>query len=78
MTDSAASILELQLAAKRRKRAEAERHSASAELRQRVRDAHDAGVPITRIAREGEISRQAVYEMLGIRLLSRRVPGSLQ
>jgi DNA invertase Pin-like site-specific DNA recombinase len=66
------SVLQLRFAARRRKRAEQERHDASAELRAAVLDAYEAGVPITRIAREAEISRQAVYEMLGIRLLSGR------
>lgn len=71
MTDEAAVILQLRFAARRRKRAEEERHAAATELRQRVLDAHEAGVPITRIAREAGISRQAIYEMLGIRLHSR-------
>jgi hypothetical protein len=65
-------ILELRFAAKRRKHAEQERHLAATELRQRVMDAHEAGVPITRIAREAGVSRQAIYEMLGIRVLSAR------
>jgi len=64
-------ILELRFAAKRRKRAEEERHAASVELRQRVLDAHEAGMPIARISREAGISRQAIYEMLGVRVLSR-------
>ena len=71
MPDEAAVILQLRFASSRRKRAEEERHAAATELRQRVLDAHEAGVPITRISREAGISRQAIYEMLGIRLLSR-------
>ena len=63
-------ILELRFAGRRRKRAEEERHAAAMELRQRVMDAQEAGVPIARIAREACISRQAIYEMLGIRVLS--------
>lgn len=66
------AIVALRFAATRRRRAEEERHAAAAELRQRVRDAHDAGVAITQIAREAGISRQAVYEMLGLRLHSGR------
>lgn len=73
MADSSV-ILELRFAGKRRKRAEEERHAAAMELRQRVMDAQEAGVPIARIAREAGISRQAIYEMLGMRALS--VPGS--
>jgi DNA invertase Pin-like site-specific DNA recombinase len=65
-------IVDLRFAAKRKKRAEEERHAAAMELRERVMSAHEAGIPVTRIAREASISRQAVYEMLGIRLLSRR------
>jgi len=65
-------LLDLRFAGKRRKRAEEERHAAALELRRRVLDAHEAGIPVARIAREAAISRQAVYEMLGVRLLSRR------
>ncbi len=65
-------ILDLRFAGRRRKRAEEERHAAALALRTRVLDAHEAGVPIARIAREAEISRQAIYEMLGIRLASGR------
>jgi len=54
----------LRRAAERREVADAERHAASAELRKRVQDAHAAGVSPTRIAREGRLSRQAVYESL--------------
>jgi uncharacterized membrane protein len=72
------TILQLRFAARRRKRAEEERHAASTALRAAVLDAYEAGASITRIAREAEISRQAVYEMLGIRLLSGRTKGSLR
>ena len=71
------TLIELRIAGKRRKRAEEERHAAATELRRRVLDAHEAGVPITRIAREAGISRQAVYEMLGIRILSPRARRNL-
>jgi hypothetical protein len=63
---SEAAILKaLRNAAARRERAEQERHAASAELRQRVREARAAGVSPTRIAQEAGLSRQAVYEALG-------------
>ena len=72
MADSAApALIELQFAAERRVRAEEARKAASAELRERVVDAYEAGIPVSRIAREGRVSRQAVYEMLGLRRLSR-------
>lgn len=64
-------LIELQFAAERRLRADEARKAASAELRERVVDAYEAGVPVSRIAREGRVSRQAVYEMLGLRRLSR-------
>ena len=66
-----AALFALRSAGRRRKRAEEERRASAAELRQRVLDAHEAGVAITQIAREAGLSRQSVYEMLGIRLLSR-------
>lgn len=63
---SEAAILKvLRDAAKRRERAEQERHAASAELRKRVQEAHKAGISPTRIAQEAGLSRQAVYEALG-------------
>jgi hypothetical protein len=70
MPDEISAIFELQFAAQRRKRAEEARRVAVSELRERVIDAHEASVPVTRIAREAGVSRQAVYEMLGLRRLS--------
>lgn len=72
MDEITSLILDLRFAGRRRKRAEEERHAAAIELRARVMDASEAGVPIARIAREAGISRQATYEMLGLRLLSAR------
>ena len=69
--DALPELIELQFAAERRLRAEELRRAASAELRERVIDAYEAGVPMSRIAREARISRQAAYEMLGLRRLSR-------
>jgi DNA invertase Pin-like site-specific DNA recombinase len=57
----------LRRAAKRRERADGERHAASAELRKRVQDARAAGLSPTRIAQEAGLSRQSVYELLGHR-----------
>ena len=79
LLDHATAIVELQFAAHRRKRAEETRRAAVSELRERVIDAHEAGVPVARIAREADVSRQAVYEMLGLRRLSRpRLPTPAQ
>ncbi len=64
-------LIELQFAAERRLRAEEARKTAAAALRERVVDAYEAGIPVSRIARESRVSRQAVYEMLGLRRLSR-------
>ena len=69
--DEPSELFALRSAARRRKRAEEERHASAADLRQRVLDAYEAGVSVMRIAREAELSRQSVYEMLGIRVLSR-------
>ena len=71
MEQAIPELIELQFAAERRIRAEETRKAASAELRERVVDAYEAGIPVSRIAREARISRQAAYEMLGLRRLSR-------
>jgi hypothetical protein len=54
-------------AAKRRQRAIRAHREASDELRQLCEAAQAAGVPITRIAAEAGVSRQAVYDFLGQR-----------
>ena len=51
-------------AAKRRERADKARRDATAELRERMRDAQAAGVSIAQIARESGLSRQGVYDLL--------------
>ncbi len=66
MSDSEA-IKGIRRAAKRRARAERARREATAELRERCLEAQAAGEPITRIAREGGLSRQGVYDLLGDR-----------
>jgi DNA-binding phage protein len=63
-TNERRAIKCLRQAAARREVAEAERHAASAELRKCVREASAAGLGPTRIAQEGGLSRQAVYEAL--------------
>lgn len=54
-------------AAKRRESADAAKRQATEDLRGFCRQAHDAGVPITQIAREAALSRQGVYDLLGER-----------
>jgi DNA invertase Pin-like site-specific DNA recombinase len=54
----------IRLAAKRRDRADKARRAAVADLREHVRAAQEAGVPITRIAAEAGLSRQGVYDLL--------------
>jgi len=50
----------------RQQRAEADelRRRATDELREQARKAHDEGVSISQIAREADLSRQAVYDLL--------------
>jgi DNA invertase Pin-like site-specific DNA recombinase len=51
-----------------RQRAEADelkRHATSA-LREQARKAHDEGVSISQIAREANLTRQAVYDLLAV------------
>jgi DNA-binding phage protein len=58
-------IRALKRAAKKRTRLKQESREAAAALRDYVREAHDAGVSITRIAQEAGLSRQGVYDLLG-------------
>jgi DNA invertase Pin-like site-specific DNA recombinase len=62
-----AVIQGLRKAAKRRERADRARKEATAELRERIREAQEAGVPIAQIAREAGLSRQGVYDLLAAR-----------
>ncbi len=62
-----ASIDAIRRAATQRERAEKMRRKATAELRERCRQAKAEGVPIARIAREAGLSRQGVYDLLGDR-----------
>lgn len=62
-----ATIRGIQQAAKARERADAMRQKATQELRDYCRRAQAEGVPITQIAREARLSRQAVYDLLANR-----------
>jgi hypothetical protein len=57
-------IREVVKAANRRKAANAERTAAVADLRQRIRKAHQAGVSVMELAGVSGLSRQAVYDLL--------------
>lgn len=54
-------------AAKRRASADKARKAATDELRDLCRQAQTEGVPISQIAREASLSRQAVYDLLAAR-----------
>jgi DNA-binding phage protein len=66
MTEAQA-IRRIRRAAKKRERAAEARQLATAELRRYCREAQEAGVSITRIASEAGLSRQGVYDLLGVR-----------
>lgn len=57
-------IKALRQAVKQRERAEQARRAATEQLRERIRAAQAAGVPVTRIASEVGVSRQAIYDLL--------------
>jgi DNA-binding phage protein len=54
-------------AASRRHTADEAKRQATSDLREFVRQAREAKIPITRIASEAGLSRQAVYDLLGER-----------
>jgi hypothetical protein len=58
------AIKGLRSAAKRRKRATEARRKATDDLRRYLREALGAGVSVSQIAREAELSRQGVYDLL--------------
>jgi DNA invertase Pin-like site-specific DNA recombinase len=63
----AAVIRKIKAAARKRAKADDAKREATEELRAYIRDAREAGVPITRIASEAGLSRQGVYDLLGER-----------
>lgn len=65
---SEASLLRsIRGAASRRQTADAAKRQATEDLREFVRRAREAKVPITKIASEAGLSRQGVYDLLGER-----------
>lgn len=58
------TLREIRKAAKRRARATEARREATEDLHTFIKAARHAGVPITQIASEAGLSRQAVYDVL--------------
>lgn len=58
------AIERIHRAVQAREFAAAQRRKATEELRQAIREAQKEGVPVTRIASEAGLSRQAVYDLL--------------
>lgn len=61
------TLREIRKAAKRRAKADEDRRKATEDLHDFIRAARTAGVPITQIASEAGLSRQAVYDVLEAR-----------
>lgn len=61
------TLREIRSTAKRRAKADEDRRKATEELKTHIRAARSAGVPITQIASEAGLSRQAVYDVLEAR-----------
>lgn len=61
------TLREIRKAAKRRAKAADDHRKATGDLHDFIRAAQTAGVPITQIASEAGLSRQAVYDVLGAR-----------
>lgn len=61
------ALREIRKAAKRRAKADEDRRKATDDLRTYIKVARHAGVPITQIASEADLSRQAVYDVLEAR-----------
>jgi DNA-binding phage protein len=59
-------IKRLREAADQKVLADAERHAASERLRVAILQAREAGLGVTEISRETNLSRQAIYEALGV------------
>lgn len=64
MKDRSAMLREVASAANRRHKADKARQRATADLRERCRRAHDAGVTITELASVAGLSRQGLYDLL--------------
>jgi len=63
----ATAIRRIQAAVRKRAKADEAKREATEQLRASCREAREAGVSITRIAEEADLSRQGVYDLLGER-----------
>ena len=63
--DRSSMIREVRKAANRRERAIQSRQQATDDLREWVRRAQQAGVPVTELAHVSGLSRQGLYDLLG-------------
>lgn len=61
------TLSEIRKAAKRRTKADTAHREATEDLHTYIKAARHAGVPITQIASEAGLSRQAVYDVLEAR-----------
>jgi hypothetical protein len=64
MSNAEQAVAGIRDAARLRQEALEARSRATADLRRYCIEARDAGVPISRIAREADLSRQGVYDLL--------------
>lgn len=63
----ATAIRRIQVAVRKRTKADETKREATEQLRKSCREAQAAGVSITRIASEAGLSRQGVYDLLAER-----------
>ena len=63
----ATAVRRIQVAVKKRAKADEAKREATEQLRKSCREAREVGVSITRIAEEAGLSRQGVYDLLGER-----------
>lgn len=63
--DRSSMIRKVRSAANRRERAIEARQEATDDLRERVRQAQQAGVTVTELAHVSGLSRQGLYDLLG-------------
>jgi DNA-binding phage protein len=67
MSEQTAILRSIRGAAKRREKADAAKRQATEDLRRFCQQAQKAGVSITQIASEADLSRQGVYDLLAER-----------
>jgi DNA-binding phage protein len=67
MSEQTAILRSIRGAAKRREKADAAKRQATEDLRGFCQQAQKAGVSITQIASEADLSRQGVYDLLAER-----------